>query len=55
MEIVALPKSVILECKQCGCKISVKHDNWVNVIKGKAVQRCPCCKESDFIKISYTY
>lgn len=55
MEIIELPKSILIECKLCGCRISVNHDDWVNVINGNTVQCFPCCKENNFIKIGQTY
>lgn len=55
MEIVAIPKIVMLECRSCGCRISVKHDEFVKVIKGNEVQLCPCCNENDLVKIGFSY
>lgn len=55
MKIVRIPTRVVLECKLCGCRISVNHEDWVDVIKGNAVQCCPCCKTNNFTKIGCTY
>lgn len=55
MEIVVLPKTVLLECKMCGCRISLTHDEWVKVLNGQIVQLCPYCKSSKFIKVGCNY
>lgn len=50
-----LPREVLIECKACGCRLTLTHERWVSILKEDVVQICPCCNRNRFIKVGCNY